>query len=100
VDGDGDDSSEVDMGAFEWQAYTLTINIVGSGEVGQAPDQPAYTFLDLVTLTATPAPGWAFTGWSMDITSEEAQITISLTGNMTLTATFNTQSIYLPMVIR
>jgi len=41
-----------------------------------------------VTLIAEPAPGYVFAGWSGAESSEEAQLTINLSGNISLTATF------------
>ena len=44
-------------------AYTLTVGQEGSGQVAVAPDLPAYSFGQAVTLTAAPAPGWTFVAW-------------------------------------
>jgi len=41
-----------------------------------------------VTLTATPASGWAFAGWSGDITSSDNPLTITMDANISATATF------------
>jgi len=41
-----------------------------------------------VTLTATPASGWAFAGWSGDITSSDNPLTITMDANISVTATF------------
>ena len=43
---------------------------------------------DVVTLTATPDPDWAFAGWSGDLSGTANPITITLTGNNVVTATF------------
>jgi hypothetical protein len=59
--------SRVITGTFTEDAYTLTINTVGSGSVGKDPDQATYHYGDVVTLTATADPGWTFTGWSGDL---------------------------------
>ncbi|MBN1136171.1 MAG: hypothetical protein JXM73_06280, partial [Anaerolineae bacterium] len=79
---------EVDMGAYEFQAYTLTVSLVGNGQVVRAPDQPAYTYLDQVALTATADPGWTFTGWSGDVLTTTNPLTLTIMGHTAVTATF------------
>jgi len=74
--------------------YTLAINIVGSGSVGKNPNQAAYNSGDVVTLTATPAAGWNFTGWSGDLSGSANPQAITITGNKVVTATFTQQSQY------
>jgi hypothetical protein len=90
----------VDRGAYEWQDYSLTVNIVGEGEVTAAPDWPAFTFLDEVELTATPEAGWVFTGWTGDVISPENPLTLTITEDTVITATFITFQIYLPLVVQ
>lgn len=41
-----------------------------------------------ITLTAEPAEGYVFTGWSGDISGQQAEITLSLTEDMEITANF------------
>ncbi len=71
----------------------LTIDIVGSGTVAKSPDQTSYNLGDPVQLTATPAAGWAFAGWSGDLTSSTSPDTVTIDSNPQVTATF-TQSQY------
>ncbi|HWR26852.1 MAG TPA: PA14 domain-containing protein, partial [Candidatus Thermoplasmatota archaeon] len=68
--------------------YTLTVNTVGSGLVAKTPDQSTYSLGTVVTLTATPAQGYSFTGWSGDLTGSINPTTITMNGNKTVTATF------------
>jgi hypothetical protein len=70
---------------YSQDAYTLTINTVGSGAVTKAPDQVTYHYGDIVTLSATAAAGWTFGGFSGDITGDS----VTMTGNKTVTATFS-----------
>ena len=74
-------------------AYTLTTNVVGSGTVARNPDQVTYGSGAVVTLTATPAAGWSFAGWSGDLSGSANPQTITLDANKTVTATF-TQNQY------
>ena len=68
--------------------YTLTVIIVGDGTVTKAPDEASYDYGDVVTLTADPAEGWEFDGWSGDLTGSENPTTILMDENKTVTATF------------
>jgi uncharacterized repeat protein (TIGR02543 family) len=68
--------------------YTLTVNISGNGTVSKIPDQATYTYGNVVALTATPDPGWVFSGWSGDLVSVNNPENITMNGNRTVTATF------------
>jgi uncharacterized repeat protein (TIGR02543 family) len=73
---------------FTQNQYTLTTNVVGSGTVTKVPDKATYAYGEEVTLTATPDLGWSFSGWSGDATGSTDTVTITITGNTTVTATF------------
>ena len=68
--------------------FTLTTAVFGSGTVGKSPDQATYPSGSSVTLTATPAAGFQFTGWSGDTTGTASPLTVTMTGNKNITATF------------
>lgn len=70
------------------QGYTLTVNIIGSGSVSKDPDRAGYAPGTVVTLLATPAQGWSFSGWSGDLTSENNPATVIMDGNKIINATF------------
>ena len=67
--------------------YSLTVNTVGQGSV--TPNGGTYEAGTPVTLTATPAPGWQFDGWSGDASGSDNPLTITMDGNKTITATFS-----------
>ena len=73
---------------FAINSYTLSVNISGSGAVLQSPNQPSYTHGTSVTLTATPQPGFNFAGWSGDTAAVTNPLSIVMTRNRSLTATF------------
>jgi hypothetical protein len=83
-------SGTVDMGAYEYQGtgYTLTMDIVGSGTVRRDPTLSIYPAGASVTLTATPAAGWAFTGWSGGVTGAANPVSVTMNRNLSLAATF------------
>ncbi|MBX5327281.1 DUF2341 domain-containing protein, partial [Candidatus Bathyarchaeota archaeon A05DMB-4] len=82
------DGNHTITATFAQNEYTLTINIVGSGNVARSPDQTFYTHNETVELTATPAEGWTFSGWSGDLSGLTNPATVTMTGNKTVTATF------------
>jgi uncharacterized repeat protein (TIGR02543 family) len=69
-------------------ALTLTTNTIGNGTIMKAPDYIGYQYGDVVSLTATPAVGWSFVGWSGDLSGSANPATITINGNKTITATF------------
>lgn len=68
--------------------YTLTINTRGRGTVARSPDQTTYNSGSSVPVTAIPAPGWSFGGWSGDTNDGINPATIKMNSNKTVTATF------------
>ena len=69
-------------------ARTLTITTNGPGTVTKSPDKPTYLNGETVTLTAVPANGWSFLGWTGDLNSTNPTEQIAVTGNHIITATF------------
>jgi uncharacterized repeat protein (TIGR02543 family) len=70
------------------QAFTLSVGAAGSGTVQRNPSQGTYPCGTTVTLTAVPAAGWAFTGWSGDLTGTQNPATVSMTRDKAITAQF------------
>jgi uncharacterized delta-60 repeat protein/uncharacterized repeat protein (TIGR02543 family) len=67
---------------------TLTVREQGAGVVAREPQLNAYTKGQAVRLTAQPVPGQAFLGWSGDATGTQNPLTVAVTTNQTITATF------------
>ena len=69
---------------------TLDIDTVGLGGVTVSPEPilGTYDTLTTVILTATPVPGWEFTGWTGDLVSTENPDTLVLNGNKHVIANF------------
>jgi hypothetical protein len=76
--------------AFADDAIKLTVNKVGSGSVNQQ------CIDNQVTLTAVPAPGATFIGWSGDVTGSQNPITLPMTQSYNVTANFDGEPIVLP----
>ena len=68
--------------------FRLNISSIGAGSVAVNPVQDFYEIGTPVTLTATAAPGSAFNGWSGDTMATENPLTIVMTADRNLTATF------------
>ncbi|HEY9049024.1 MAG TPA: InlB B-repeat-containing protein [Ohtaekwangia sp.] len=71
--------------------YTLTITTSPS-DGGAVSGAGSYDAGSVVTLTATPAAGYTFTGWSGDVTGTHASVTVTMNSNKTVTANFSITS--------
>ena len=73
------------------KTYTLTTNVtpLGGGTVSRSPSANSYDHGSSVTVTATPASGYMFAGWSSDLTSNATSVVITMDGNKILTAMFH-----------
>ena len=81
-------SGELLLSTDQLPERALTLATVGEGTIVNAADNT--TFLDgaTATLTATPADGWGFTGWSGDAFGTENPLTITVDADKAITATF------------
>ena len=77
------------VATFTQIGYSLMFSTVGNGSVIRNPDQASYHYGDSVQLTASPSIGWSFSGWTGDLSGSTNPSTISVTKNMTVTATFS-----------
>lgn len=71
--------------------YDLNITVVGEGEVAQeivTETGKTYDTGTNVKITATPAEGWRFGGWSGAITSTDSSTTVLIDDSKEITATF------------
>lgn len=69
--------------------YTLNISVNGNGQTD--PPAGTYTYPQgaLVSVTAIPAAGATFSGWTGAVTATENPITITMGGDQTITAAFD-----------
>ena len=71
--------------------YTLTTSVSpsGAGTVTVSPNQTTFASGASVTLTATPATGYIFSGWTGDQTSAANPLTFNITGTTNVVANFS-----------
>ncbi|WP_114778196.1 InlB B-repeat-containing protein [Botryobacter ruber] len=68
--------------------YSLSVSTTGSGTVTKSPDQATYTSGSTVTLEATPASGYTFSGWSGDASGTTNPLAVTMNSNKNITANF------------
>jgi len=71
--------------------YILNVSAV-NGTVTKNPDQTSYVAGTVVTLTATPANGYQFSGWTGDAGGGTNPLTIKMDNSKNITANFTTLS--------
>jgi len=72
---------------FNAIAYTLNVTAI-NGTVLKVPSKTAYNSGEIVVLTATPAMGYTFTGWSGDASGSINPVSVTMNGNKNITANF------------
>jgi len=70
------------------QLLSITINIVGSGNVEIDPEKDYYSKGSIITMTATANSGWLFSEWSGEFDSSDNPERIAINSDMTITAVF------------
>src|SRR5450756_2115145 len=83
---------------FAVNPYTLTVNKVGNGTVTPATGT-TYASGAVVPLTATPAAGYTFTGWSGDLSGATSPTTLTMNADKAVTATFAANSYANPYIL-
>jgi hypothetical protein len=70
---------------FSLITYTLTMAVSGTGTTNPSVGTYTKNINDVVSVSASPSPGWKFISWS-DAGAQTHNVT--MTANITLTATF------------
>lgn len=83
-------------------SQSLATSVSGEGAIVKNPDQTTYTCDEPIQLTAVPATGWYFSGWTGMSVNNDNPLTVTLGQGSAITATFAPQqsSIYLPLIVR
>jgi uncharacterized repeat protein (TIGR02543 family) len=71
-------------------SHTLTtvVSSLAGGSVVRSPDAVSYAVSTTIALTATPATGYSFTGWSGDLSGTKNPETITMDTDKTVTVSF------------
>ncbi|MFC1877855.1 carboxypeptidase-like regulatory domain-containing protein [Thermodesulfobacteriota bacterium] len=75
-------------GNEENELLSITINIIGSGNVEVDPDKDFHSSGSLITLVGIANSGWVFSEWSGDLNSVDNPESISINSDMIITAIF------------
>jgi hypothetical protein len=70
--------------------FSLSATTPGGGTITVTPTNSYYLNNTLVTLNATPAPGWTFLQWLGDVSGSNATNTLRVTRDMCVQALFGT----------
>ena len=68
--------------------YLFTAVDQTKGAVTLSPNRSSYLTGDLVTVSASPLPGYVFSSWSGDISGTTASATVAMDSNKNITANF------------
>jgi uncharacterized repeat protein (TIGR01451 family)/uncharacterized repeat protein (TIGR02543 family) len=79
--------------------YTLTVSLSGNGTVTPGVGTHSYLSGTIVDLSAGPANGWTFIGWTGAVTGSTPTVQITMDGHKTITAMFRAR-LFLPIIIR
>lgn len=83
------------LAVFKREEFIVSIGEKGSGSVSIQPQKDAYHYGDQITITATPAQAWAFSHWEGDIQTTFNPLSLTVTGNLSLTAVFTQNEYFL-----
>ena len=83
-----DQSNQDYTGNEESELFSITINIVGSGNVELDPDKDSYSAASVITMTGIADTGWVFSEWSGDLNSVDNPESILINSDMTIKAIF------------
>lgn len=72
-------------------SLTVTNNPAAGGSVANSPTGTSFASGTVVTLTASAASGYTFTGWSGSITGSTNPVTVTMDANKTITANYTQQ---------
>lgn len=68
--------------------YAVAVEVVGDGEALGLPEGGIAQLGDVLALSATPADGWEFAGWSGDVDSDAESIELEVASDTLLEAKF------------
>jgi hypothetical protein len=78
----------IDLGAYEFQTFSVSVATEGQGTALVTPEQASYQPGDQVQLSANAAAGWEFAGWRGTFVSSVPTPTLTIAQSHVITATF------------
>jgi len=98
---DADKSVTANFAQVQQYSLTVVVTPAGGGTTNPAAGVHAYTAGTVVTVTATPAPDYVFTGWSGACTGTGSCV-VTMDSSKTVTANFSlfVKRIYLPWIAK
>jgi uncharacterized repeat protein (TIGR02543 family) len=75
-------------GAVSSHALTTTASPATGGSIDRSPEAASYAAGTVVTLTASPAAGYVFTGWSGVLSGTKNPATVTMDADKNITASF------------
>lgn len=88
--GSAPDIGAIESGSTGTSNYSLSVSTTpsGGGSVTLSPAGGTYAAGTVVTLTATPASGYTFSGWSGAASGTSTSTSVTVNSNLSVTATF------------
>jgi len=83
-----DNSGVFKSTAMSSYILTTAASPAGGGTISRSPNVTPYAPGAVVTLTARPAAGYTFTGWSGALTDTKNPVSVTMTANKAVTASF------------
>ncbi len=78
-----------DIGAYESRTFTLSMQMIGAGEITPAAGAHSYYEGTLVPVTAVPAQYWSFSSWGGGASpADSASASVQMVSDLTVTALF------------
>ncbi len=95
-----------DIGALEFggndstPVYILSVSVMGNigGTITISPEQNTYDSGAVVTVSATPAEGYTFAGWTGDYSGTDSIVEITMTAVTAITAVFEEIPVVIPIM--
>src|SRR5439155_1443705 len=80
------DAAKSITATFAINTYALDVTTAGSGAVAKSPDHASYDHGSSVEVTATPAVGYHFVGWSGDASGSDNPLSVTMDAAKSITA--------------
>jgi hypothetical protein len=81
------------------QTLTVTTTGAGQGTISRTPDLPSYDRGRVVQLTATPAYGSLFAGWSGDASGDTNPLDVVMDADKAISGTFIVDTTFAPAIL-